>query len=166
MSMKHFMNKYIKFIIIAALLVCGANTLQADSSPKTNKVATVKAKKPERRGVRSTNKVSTEARKKHAAAAKKIREAVKAGKLTQAQAKAKYAALRKKIAPARSSKAAILKRFDKNKDGKLCDNEKAAMKKTLAERKKKDAKRGSKSRRERGANPRRGGDRKKRPARK
>ena len=74
--------------------------------------------------------------------------------------------MRKKIAPARSSKAAILKRFDKNKDGKLCDNEKAAMKKTLAERKKKDAKRGSKSRRERGANPRRGGDRKKRPARK
>ena len=158
------MNKYIKFIIIAALLVCGANTLQADSSPKTNKVATVKAKKPERRGVRSTNKVSAEARKKHAAAAKKIREAVKAGKLTQA--KAKYAELRKKIAPARSSKAAILKRFDKNKDGKLCDNEKAAMKKALAERKKKDAKRGTKSRRERGGNPRRGGDRKKRPARK
>ena len=26
MSMKHFMNKYIKFIIIAALLVCGAKT--------------------------------------------------------------------------------------------------------------------------------------------
>ena len=42
MSMKHFMNKYIKFIIIAALLVCGANTLQADSNPKTNKVATSK----------------------------------------------------------------------------------------------------------------------------
>ena len=77
MSMKHFMNKYIKFIIIAALLVCGANTLQADSNPKTNKVATVKAKKPERRGVRSTNKVSTEARKKHAAAAKKLEKQLK-----------------------------------------------------------------------------------------
>ncbi len=159
------MNKYIKFIIIAALLACGANTLYAESSPKTNKVAKTGIKKSPH-AARPAHK-NSEARKKYVAAARKIREAVKAGKLTEAQAKVKYAALRKKIAPSRSSsKEALLKRFDKNKDGKLCDNEKAAMKKAIAERKKKDAKRGGKSRRERGGKPHRGGDRKKRPARK
>jgi len=153
------MKKYIIFIITAALFL-GGSTVQADKSHKTNKVAHAKGKA-------SPNQAkAAEARKKYAAAAKKIREAVKTGKLTEAQAKEKYAALRKKMAPHRASKEAILKRFDKNKDGKLCDQEKAAMRKAIAERVKRGAQKGSKSRRERGDRSRRGGDRKKRPVRK
>ena len=129
-----FMKKYITFII-AAVFVLGANPAQADHHSKTNKVAQAKSKT-------TPNKASAEARKKYAAAVKKIREAVKAGKLSEAEAKKKYAALRSKMVPNRQ---ALLKRFDKNKDGKLCDNEKAAMKKAMEARKKKrgdDKKRG------------------------
>ena len=82
---------------------------------------------------------------------------VKAGKLTPKEAKEKQTALRKRM---------VLQRFDKNKDGKLCEKEQAAMKKALAERKNKDTRRGSKPRRERGEGPRRGGDKRKRPTRK
>tara|TARA_R100000742_G_C4276960_1_gene98419 strand:+ start:343 stop:813 length:471 start_codon:yes stop_codon:yes gene_type:complete len=137
------MNKYIIFII-AAVFVLNGNVVQADN--KTNKVATATAKaakaKVKKGSKPKRNKASAEARKKYSEAAKKIREALKAGKLTPAQAKAKYAELRKKIAPKRSktSQASLLKRFDKNKDGKLCDVEKAAMKKALEARKKKSAK--------------------------
>ena len=129
-----FMKKYITFII-AAVFVLGANPARADHHSKTNKVAQAKSKT-------TPNKASAEARKKYAAAVKKIREAVKAGKLSEAEAKKKYAALRSKMAPNRQ---VLLKRFDKNKDGKLCDNEKAAMKKAMEARKKKrgdDKKRG------------------------
>ena len=128
------MKKYITFII-AAVFVLGANPARADHHSKTNKVAQAKSKT-------TPNKASAEARKKYAAAVKKIREAVKAGKLSEAEAKKKYAALRSKMAPNRQ---VLLKRFDKNKDGKLCDNEKAAMKKAMEARKKKrgdDKKRG------------------------
>jgi len=120
------MKKYITFII-AAVFVLGANPALADHHSKTNKVAQTKSKT-------APNKASAEARKKYAAAVKKIREAVKAGKLSEAEAKKKYAALRSKMAPNRQ---ALLKRFDKNKDGKLCDNEKAAMKKAMEARNKK-----------------------------
>ena len=143
------MNRYI-ILIMTAVLMLGVNATQADHHSKTNKVATAKAtkakankgKRPER------NKVSAEARKKYAEAAKKIREAVKAGKLTSTQAKTKYAELRKKVAPKRSktSKTSLLKRFDKNKDGKLCDNEKAAMKKAMEARKKRGKGKKSRSR--------------------
>ena len=145
------MKKYITFIITAALLL-GTSVVQADHHHKTNKVATAKAKKP---GAKKVN--PNDARKRYAAAAKKIRDAVKAGKLTPKEAKEKQTALRKRM---------VLQRFDKNKDGKLCEKEQAAMKKALAERKNKDAKRGSKPRRERGERPRRGGDKRKRPTRK
>ena len=121
-----FMKKYITFII-AAVFVLGANPARADHHSKTNKVAQAKSKP-------TPNKASAEARKKYAAAVKKIREAVKAGKLNEAEAKKKYAALRSKMVPNRQ---ALLKRFDKNKDGKLCDNEKAAMKKAMEARNKK-----------------------------
>lgn len=121
-----FMKKYITFII-AAVFVLGANPARADHHSKTNKVAQAKSKT-------TPNKASAEARKKYAAAVKKIREAVKAGKLNEAEAKKKYAALRSKMVPNRQ---ALLKRFDKNKDGKLCDNEKAAMKKAMEARNKK-----------------------------
>ena len=121
-----FMKKYITFII-AAVFVLGANPARADHHSKTNKVAQAKSKT-------TPNKASAEARKKYAAAVKKIREAVNAGKLNEAEAKKKYAALRSKMVPNRQ---ALLKRFDKNKDGKLCDNEKAAMKKAMEARNKK-----------------------------
>ena len=121
-----FMKKYITFII-AAVFVLGANPARADHHSKTNKVAQAKSKT-------TPNKASAEARKNYAAAVKKIREAVKAGKLNEAEAKKKYAALRSKMVPNRQ---ALLKRFDKNKDGKLCDNEKAAMKKAMEARNKK-----------------------------
>ena len=115
-------------------------------------VSRCKAKKPAAKKVNPND-----ARKRYAAAAKKIRDAVKAGKLTPKEAKEKQTALRKRM---------VLQRFDKNKDGKLCEKEQAAMKKALAERKNKDTRRGSKPRRERGEGPRRGGDKRKRPTRK
>ena len=121
-----FMKKYITFII-AAVFVLGANQARADHHSKTNKVAQAQSKT-------TPNKASAEARKKYAAAVKKIREAVKAGKLNEAEAKKKYAALRSKMVPNRQ---VLLKRFDKNKDCKLCDNEKAAMKKAMEARNKK-----------------------------
>ena len=145
------MKKYITFIITAALLL-GTSVVQADHHSKTNKAAIAKGKKPTAKKVNPND-----ARKRYAAAAKKIRDAVKAGKLTPQQAKEKQTALRKRMA---------LQRFDKNKDGKLCEKEQAAMKKALAERKNKDAKRGGKPRREREKRPRRGGDKRKRPTRK
>ena len=117
--------KYITFII-AAVFMLGGSVAQADHHSKTNKVAQAKSKL-------APNKSSAEARKKYSASVKKIREAVKAGKLSEAEAKKKYAALRSKMAPNRQ---ALLKRFDKNKDGKLCDNEKSAMKKAMEARKK------------------------------
>jgi|TARA_E500000305_G_scaffold108228_1_gene110087 hypothetical protein len=150
------MKKYITFIITAALLL-GTSVVQADHHSKTNKAATVKGKKPTAKKVNPND-----ARKRYAAAAKKIRDAVKAGKLTPQQAKEKQTALRKRMA---------LQRFDKNKDGKLCEKEQAAMKKALAERKNKDTKRGKlkrgkPDRREQWGRSRRGGDKSKRPTRK
>jgi len=132
-----FMKKYITFII-AAVLVLGASAAQADHHSKPKKEATAKKK------AAPDKAKAAEARKKYAAAVKKIREAVKAGKLTEAQAKKKYADLRSKMAPNRQG---LLKRFDKNKDGKLCDNEKAAMRKAMEARKKQQRGKGKKRRR-------------------
>lgn len=119
--------KYITFII-AAVFMLGGSVAEADHHSKTNKVAEAKKRPAPKKA-----KASADARKKYAASVKKIREAVKAGKLNEAEAKKKYAALRSKMAPNRQG---LLKRFDKNKDGKLCDNEKAAMKKAIESRKK------------------------------
>ena len=146
----NFMKTYIKLSIGAALLLGGASVAQADHHHKTNKVTEAKGKPaPKKADPR-------EARKKYAAAVKKIREAVKAGKLTEAQAKEKYTALRKKMAGHTNSRTAgrradIVKRFDKNKDGKLDDKEKAAARKATSEwRKKAAAKRPSAEDRKRG----------------
>lgn len=151
------MNKYVKFIIMAALLVCGTNIIQADSSPKTNKISQVNSKENASKKTKPPH-----VRKKYAAAAKRIKDGLKTGKITPQQAKDRHTAIRKRM---------MLYRFDKNKDGKLCKAEKAAMKKALAERKSKDTrsgkwKRGNPDRRERDERPRRRGDRKNRPARK
>jgi len=132
------MKTYIKLIITAALLLGGVTVAQADHPHKTNKVAQAKAKPaPKKADPR-------EARKRYVAAAKKIKEAVKAGKLTEAQAKERYTALRKRMAADANSRTAgrradILKKFDKNKDGKLDDKEKAAARKAAAEWRKKAA---------------------------
>jgi len=70
------MKKYITFIITAALLL-GSSVVQADQHSKTNKAAAVKGKKPTAKKVNPND-----ARKRYAAAAKKIRDAVKAGKFS------------------------------------------------------------------------------------
>ena len=147
------MKIYIKLIVVAALLLGGVTVAQADHHHKTNKVAQAKGKPaPKKADPR-------EARKKYAAAVKKIREAVKAGKLTEAQAKEKYAALRKRMAGHTNSRTAgrradILKKFDKNKDGKLDDKEKSAARKATTEwRKKAAAKRPSAEARKKGSGP-------------
>lgn len=143
------MKTYIKLIIVTALLLGGTTVAQADHHHKTNKVAQAKAKPTPKKAD------PKEARKRYAAAAKKIKEAVKAGKLTEAQAKERYTALRKRMAGHTNSRTAgradILKKFDKNKDGKLDDKEKAAARKATAEwRKKAAAKRPSAEGRKRG----------------
>ena len=153
------MNTYIKLIIAGALLLISTNAVQADN--KTNKVA--KTREVDARAVKAkqTKKDSVETRKKYAEAVKKIREAVKAGKLTEKQAKEKYAALRKKIAPSRTgstSRAAIIKRFDKNKDGKLDEKERAEARKSMSSR-------GKRSEREGKRDSRRGDKRKGKPSR-
>ena len=154
------MKNYIKFTIVAAFLLSGANVIQADHHHKTKKAAEAKGKP-------TTKKADPrEARKKYAEAAKKIREAVKAGKLTEAEAKEKYTALRKKIAGHTNSRtsgrrADALKRFDKNKDGKLDDKEKAEARKAMSEWRKKSAAKGKPDARKGDRRPRREGDRRK-----
>ena len=148
------MKKYSKLItgisIAAALFVSGVN-VQADhhgSHSKTNKVDRVKSKvKP------------TKARESYSASAKKIKEAVEAGKLTKEQARKKYTELRKKMAKARTSRADILKRFDRNKDGKLDEKEKTQARKAMSSR-------GKRPERESKRNDRRGDKRKRKPSRK
>ena len=130
------MNKYITLIIVAALTL-SVSSAQADGQSKTNKVSRAKANvsaEARKKAAAAKKPNPAEARKKYAAAVKKIREAVKAGKLTEKQAKEKYAALRKKMAPNREG---FLKRFDKNKDGKLDEKERASARKAMEARTKK-----------------------------
>jgi hypothetical protein len=132
----NFMTKYIKSVIVAALLLGGASIAQADhhgGHSKTNRVDKTKAKPAAKRAAPS------EAKKRYAAAAKKIKEGVKAGKLTEKQAKEKLGALKKRArGPSRRpSREDLVKKFDKNKDGKLDDKERAAARKGMAERRKK-----------------------------
>mgnify|MGYP003652309944 FL=1 len=139
------MTKYIKLVIVAALLLGGVSIAQADhhgSHSKTNRVDKVKGKPAPKK----TN--PAEARKKrYAVAAKKIKDGVKAGKLTEKQAKEKLEALKKRAWGDRSksrgpSREDLVKKFDKNKDGKLDEKERAAARKATAEwRKKATAKR-------------------------
>ncbi|MBC8245854.1 MAG: hypothetical protein H8E20_15865 [Verrucomicrobia bacterium] len=77
------------------------------------------------------------------AASKEIRAAVKAGKITEEQGKERLAALRKRLSQGqarggsdrvRLSREELTKRFDKNKDGKLDDKERAALRKSLSDR--------------------------------
>ena len=139
----NFMNKYIKLIIVAALLLGGVSTAQADhhgGHSKTNRVDKVKVKPaPKKANPAEVRK------KRHALAAKKIKDGVKAGKITEKQAKEKLAALRKsyvsgtKGSSRRPSREDLVKKFDKNKDGKLDEKERAVARKATAEWRKKAA---------------------------
>ena len=150
------MKNYIKLIAIGALLLGGTTIVQSDQTSKTNKRAEAKGKPtPKKADPR-------EARKRYAAAVKKIREAQKAGKLTEAEAKEKYTALRKRMEGYTNSRtsgrrADILKKFDKNKDGKLDDKERAEAQKAMSEWRKKSATKG-KGEARKGRKPRRDGD--------
>ena len=80
-------------------------------------------------------------RERYAAAAMKINEAVKAGKITEAQGKERLAAFRKQLGEgrgdsgrSRQTREELMKRYDKNKDGKLDEDERAALRKAMSDR--------------------------------
>lgn len=144
------MKKHIKLVtsaVVAVILLASSTNAEADhhgDHSKTNKVDRASAKstpkKPNSvdwRAKQFRRDAQNLTKKKYEEAAKKIREAVKAGKLTKKEAKEKYTALRKKYpSPTRSHRADILKKFDKNKDGKLDDKERAEVRKAMSSRSK------------------------------
>ena len=80
-------------------------------------------------------------RERYAAAAIKIKESVNAGKITEAQGKERLAALRKRLGEgrvdsgrSRQTREELMKRYDKNKDGKLDEDERAALRKAMSDR--------------------------------
>jgi hypothetical protein len=80
-------------------------------------------------------------RERYAAAAMKIKEAVKAGKITEAQGKERLAAYRKRMGEgrgdsgrSRQTREELMKRYDKNKDGKLDEDERVALRKAMSDR--------------------------------
>ena len=98
-------------------------------------------------GARQSDRVSDKARpnsggrERYAAAAKRIKEAVKAGKITEAQGKERLAAYRKRMGEgrgdsgrSRQTREELMKRYDKNKDGKLDEDERAALRKAMSDR--------------------------------
>ena len=103
-------------------------------------------------------------RARYDAVAKNLREQVKAGKITEEQARERLGQLRKRMAQAgspngqsdrsRGSRERLMKEFDKNKDGKLDEKERAALRKAMSER----STRGGREEGERGERRRRGGE--------
>ena len=98
-------------------------------------------------GARQSDRASDKARpnsggrERYAAAAMKIKEAVKAGKITEAQGKDRLAAFRKRMGEGRGdsgrsgqTREELMKRYDKNKDGKLDEDERAALRKAMSAR--------------------------------
>jgi len=84
-------------------------------------------------------------RERYAAAAKRIKEAVKAGKITEAQGKERLAAYRKRLGEgrgegrgdssrSRQTREELMKRFDKDGNGKLDEDERAALRKAMSDR--------------------------------
>ena len=111
--------------------------------------AASKARKAQ--GARQSDRVSDKARpnsggrERYAAAAKRIKEAVKAGKITEAQGKERLAAYRKRLGEgrgesrgdssrSRQTREELMKRYDKNGDGKLDEGERAALRKVMSDR--------------------------------
>ncbi len=98
-------------------------------------------------GARQSDRASDKARpnsggrERYAAAAMKIKEAVKAGKITEAQGKDRLAAFRKRMGEgrgdsgrSRQTREELMKRYDKNKDGKLDEDERAALRRAMSDR--------------------------------
>ena len=98
-------------------------------------------------GARQSDRVSDKARpnsggrERYAAAGKRIKEAVKAGKITEAQGKERLATYRKRMGEgrgdsgrSRQTREELMKRYDKNKDGKLDEDERAALRKAMSDR--------------------------------
>ena len=112
---------------------------------------------------RAPGRISEGLRERYQIAAKKIQEDLKAGKITETQARERQQALRKRLAQSagrggdrdtdrsRSSRESLMKEFDKNKDGKLDEAERNALRKAMSER---SRSRGG----ERGERGRRGGE--------
>jgi len=98
-------------------------------------------------GARQSDRASDKARpnsggrERYAAAAMKIKEAIKAGKITEAQGKDRLAAFRKRLGEgrgdsgrSRQTREELMKRYDKNKDGKLDEDERAALRRAMSDR--------------------------------
>jgi hypothetical protein len=98
-------------------------------------------------GARQSDRASDKARpnsggrERYAAAAMKIKEAVALGKITEAQGKDRLAAFRKRLGEGRGdsgrsgqTREELMKRYDKNKDGKLDEDERAALRKAMSAR--------------------------------
>jgi len=102
-------------------------------------------------GARQSDRESDKARpnsggrERYAAAAIKIKEAVKAGKITEAQGKERLTAYRKRLGEgrgesrgdsgrSRQTREELMKGYDKNKDGKLDEDERAALRKAMSDR--------------------------------
>jgi len=119
---------------------------------------------------RAPGRISEGMRERYQIAAKKIQEDLKAGKITEAQARERQQALRKRLAQSagrggdrdtdrsRSSRESLMKEFDKNKDGKLDEAERNALRKAMSERSRsRGGERGERS--ERGRRGQEGGER-------
>ena len=97
---------------------------------------------------RAPGRISEGLRERYQIAAKKIQEDLKAGKITEEQARERQQALRKRLAQSagaarggdrdsdrsRFSRESLMKEFDKNKDGKLDEAERDALRKAMSER--------------------------------
>ena len=105
------------------------------------RLAAYRKRMGEGRGESDKARPNSGRREGYAVAAKRIKEAVKAGKITEAQGKERLAAYRKQLGEgrgdsgrSRQTREELMKRFDKNKDGKLDEDERAALRKAMSDR--------------------------------
>ena len=119
-----------------------------DGDGKLNEAERKAAAAPRKaQGARQSDRANDKARpnsggrERYAAAAMKIKEAVKAGKITEAQGKDRLAAFRKRMGEgrgdsgrSRQTREELMKRYDKNKDGKLDEDERAALRRAMSDR--------------------------------
>jgi hypothetical protein len=106
-----------------------------------DRLAAFRKRLGEGRGESDKARPNSGGREGYAAAAKRIKEAVKAGKITEAQGKERLAAYRKRMGEgrgdsgrSRQTREELMKRYDKNKDGKLDEDERAALRKAMSDR--------------------------------
>lgn len=114
----------------------------------------------------SQDDLQKQRRARYDAAVKNIREQVKAGKVTEEQARDRIGQLRQRMAQAsgggsqnersRGARERLMKEFDKNKDGKLDEKERAALRKSMSERSSRGGRGGEGA--ERSSRGRRGGE--------